>query len=339
MSHLLHRVCSDHPFPCTLSVICSSCRTLIVDAPATRAIERHEDQVTKLAAFVSTPKSLLRQLRPPRISAHYRLSVGSAFSVPSSSSQEEQVSMYLPEGERERRNLETLNNAMAFISDGNFTPLLHPVDCKWEALSGASMEEFIIRADEVVSYVLNTIAPSQQEQLWEGVIKCHCSVEHKINNIAIDVGHEAILLAYNECSNRLTKTQILSLISDRFSQSELQQLIPGISLRQVKNARKHASEHGRGEPKTRSEIFRCRFNMEKVRDFIDIFSRSTFLQDVAFGTKTLKLSSGERVPIPSVVRTMTASKIIYLYHEECRDHGVKPLKERTCFRLLEVFIT
>ena len=49
--------------------------------------------------------------------------------------------------------------------------------------------------------------------------------------------------------------------------------------------------------------------MEKVRDFIEFFSRSTFLQDVAFGTKTLKLSLGERIPIPSVVRTMTASKI------------------------------
>lgn len=329
-------MCSDHPFPCTISAICSSCRTLIVDAPATPAIERHEEQVTKLAAFASTPKSLPRQLRPPRISTHYRLSVGSAFSVPSSSSQEEQVSMYLPEGERERRNLETLNNAMAVITDGNFTSLPHYVDCKWEALSGASKEEFIIRADEVVSYVLNTIAPSQQEQLWEGVVKRRRSVEDKINNITIDVGLEAILLAYNECSNRLTKTQILSLISDRFSQSELQQLLPGISLRQVKNARKHALEQGRGEPKTRNEIFRCRLNMEKVRDFIEFFSRSTFLQDVAFGTKTLKLSSGERIPIPSVVRTMTASKIIYLYHEECREHDVEPLKERTCFRLLEV---
>lgn len=211
-------MCSDHPFPCTLSAICSSCWSLIVDVPATWATERHEDQGTKLAAFASTPKSLPRQIRPPPISAHYRLSVGSAFSVPSSSSQEEQVSMYLPEGEWERRNLETLNNAMIVISDGNFTPLPHYVDCKWEALSGASNEEFTVRADKVVSYILNTIAPSQQQQLWEGVVKHHCSVEHKINNITIDVGLEAILLAYNEYSNRLTKTQTLSLISEKFSQ-------------------------------------------------------------------------------------------------------------------------
>ena len=50
----------------------------------------------------------------------------------------------------------------------------------------------------------------------------------------------------------------------------------------------------------------------------------------------MKLSSGERIPIPSVVRTMTSSKIIYLYHEECREYGVEPLNERTCFRLQEV---
>ena len=168
------------------------------------------------------------------------------------------------------------------------------------------------------------------------MVKRHCSVEHKITNITIDMGLKPILLAYNECSNQSTKTQILSLISDRFSQSELQQLVPGISLGQVKNARKHASEQGRKELKTKTEVFRYRLNMEKVRDLIKFLSRSTFLQDVAFGTKTLKLSSGDRIPIPSVVHTMTAKKIIYLYREECCEDGVKPLREHTCFCLLEV---
>ena len=77
---------------------------------------------------------------------------------------------------------------------------------------------------------------------------------------------KAILLAYNKCSNQSTKTQILSLISDGFSQSELQQLLPGISLGQVKNARKHTSEQGRGELKPKNEVFRYRLNKEKVRD-------------------------------------------------------------------------
>ena len=44
--------------------------------------------------------------------------------------------------------------------------------------------------------------------------------------------------------------------------------------------------------------------MEKVKEFVYFISRSTFLQDVAFGTKTVKLHSGESIPIPALVRTM-----------------------------------
>ena len=275
-----------------------------MDGPTTPA-KKNEDQV----AVFSCAKTLPRQLRPPRISAYYRLSIGSAFSAPSNSSQEEQVSVYLPEGDRERSNLKILNNALAVISEGRFELFPNYVDCPWATLSGASKEEITVKAHVAVSHVLNTIAPSQQEQLWESLLTYHCSDKH---NLTVDTGLEAILLAYCECSNRSTKTQILSLISDRFTQSELQQLLPGISLRQIKNARKHASQKGPGDPKIKAGIVRCRLNMDKVREFVEFVSRSTFLQDVAFGTKTLKLSSGEKISIPAVVRTMTVSKIVYL---------------------------
>lgn len=65
--------------------------------------------------------------------------------------------MYLLEGEWERRNFEILNNVMVVIIDGNFILLFYYVDCKWEVLFGVLKEEFIIRVDEVVFYVLNII--------------------------------------------------------------------------------------------------------------------------------------------------------------------------------------
>ena len=77
----------------------------------------------------TTPKSIHRQLRLRRpVSAHCRVSFGSAFSAPSSSSQEEQSSIYLPEGERERKNLDALNSALGIISEGKFEPLPHYID-------------------------------------------------------------------------------------------------------------------------------------------------------------------------------------------------------------------
>ena len=119
-------------------------------------------------------------------------------------------------------------------------------------------------------------------------------------------------------------------------QPQIQRLLPGISLRQIKNARKHAEDQGPGEPVLKEQIFRCRLDMKKVKDFVDFISRSIFLQDVAFGTKTLKLHSGEFIPIPALVRTMRVAKIVYLHQEECKRENKDPLKERTCFRIIEV---
>ena len=116
---------------------------------------------------------------------------------------------------------------------------------------------------------------------------------------------------------QLVGTEITVPFAQNFL-SQIQGLLPGISLRQIKNARKHAEDQGPGEPVLKGQIFRCRLDMKKVKDCVDFISRSTFLQDVAFGTKTLKLHSVEFIPIPALVRTMTAATTVYLYQEECK---------------------
>ena len=58
--------------------------------------------------------------------------------------------------------------------------------------------------------------------------------------------------------------------------------------------------------------------MEKVKEFVYFISRSTILQDVVFGTKTLKHSSGESLSIPALVCTMTTTKPVHQKQEECK---------------------
>ena len=188
----------------------------------------------------TTPKSTPRQLRLRRPDdADYRVSFGSALSAPSSSSQEEQSGIFLPEGERERRNLDVLNNALSIESDGKFEPLPFYVDVQWDSLSDRNRKYHTEKAKETVSLVLGTLAPLQEKRLWQAIIQRHQSVNSSGITLQLDVGLEAILLAYKECENKSTKTQILSLISNQYSQSQIQELLPGISLRQIKNARKH----------------------------------------------------------------------------------------------------
>ena len=249
------------------------------------------------------------------------MSFASAISGSSCSSHEQQRSIYLPEGERDREKLDILNEALISISDGTFSAFPNYINLSWDELSKKAKENHIRNVKDAVMLVLGTVAPSQEDAIWQSLLQSELSRRDPVR-CTFDVGLEAILQAYKECKNKSTKIQILSLICNKYSVSELQEFIPGISVGQIKNARKHAEEQGPGEPKT--EIFRCRLDMKKVNEFIDFISRSTFLQDVALRKN------------PAFVRTMTASKIVYLYQEECKQEGKLPLIERTCFRILEV---
>ena len=58
---------------------------------------------------------------------------------------------------------------------------------------------------------------------------------------------------------------------------------------------------------------RCRLDPVKVDHFLDFMSSPSFLQDVAYGTRNLKLSDGRTIEIPNVIRTVVASRLIRLY--------------------------
>jgi len=75
---------------------------------------------------------------------------------------------------------------------------------------------------------------------------------------------------------------------------------------------------------------------EKVDHFIEYISRPEFVQDVAFGTKTLKLDSGEKIIIPAVIRTVIPSRIIRQYLDYCKEQEFEPASQRSLYRMIEV---
>jgi len=76
--------------------------------------------------------------------------------------------------------------------------------------------------------------------------------------------------------------------------------------------------------------------MSKVDHFIEFINRPYFYQDVSFGTKLLKLNSGETIEMPNVVRTVTRSTIISQYIQFCEEEKCEPLSRSTLFKILEV---
>lgn len=119
-----------------------------------------------------------------------------------------------------------------------------------------------------------------------------------------------LLRVYHEAENRQTRLQILSMFAKSFSKKELREMIPGLSKWQIDQARRHAAEKGPGQPVVFEPIKRTRLDPVKTNHFVNFIASASFLQDVAYGTKELKLDSGEKIPIPNVIRTMVPSRII-----------------------------
>ena len=73
---------------------------------------------------------------------------------------------------------------------------------------------------------------------------------------------------------------------------------------------------------------------DKLQHAISFFCDPSFMQLVSYGTRDLKLESGEIITIPDVIRTTNHSKIIDLYLSYCRESNFIPLGQSTLFRIL-----
>ena len=146
-----------------------------------------------------------------------------------------------------------------------------------------------------------------------------------------------MIKAYDQAESWQTKRQILSLFANDFSRRELQTLIPGqLTKWRIDQARQHTTEAGKGQAVPEQTIFRKRIDQGKVDHFISYICQPQLHQDVTFGTKTLKLDSGERIIIPAVVRTLIPSRIIEQYTSYCKEQQFEPASIRCLFRMLEV---
>ena len=76
--------------------------------------------------------------------------------------------------------------------------------------------------------------------------------------------------------------------------------------------------------------------MVKLDHFLTFVDRPYFYQDVAYGQRTLKLESGERLAMPNIIRTVTRSTMIAQYLVFCEDDGFQPLSRATMYRVLKV---
>ena len=146
-----------------------------------------------------------------------------------------------------------------------------------------------------------------------------------------------MVILYEEAANWYTRQQILSLFVTAYSKTELLALIPGLSKWRIDEARKHGFQRQPGQPIDPPEITRCRLDAVKVDQFLHFLSSPSFLQDVAYGTRTLKLESGQSLEIPNMVRTVIFSHLVRMYLSFCVESNFELLRRSTLLNIIETF--
>lgn len=255
---------------------------------------------------------------------------------------EKEISIWLDEKEEQHAKRQTLNDTVSTLTDGRVSPLLSTLNTEWDDISSTQQKYYTRKAREIFAATLSVVSPGQEEALWESLRRepmleneGTVAKKRKYFDVKSDL-IDALIEAHNQAQSWQTKRQILSLFANDFSRLELQKMIPGLSKWRIDQARNHATETGKGQPILEKPIYRARIENAKVEHFLDYISRPELLQDVAFGTKTLKLDSGERVIIPAVVRTLIPSRIIQQYICYCKQEQFQPASERSLYRILDV---
>ena len=307
-------------------------------------LTKKESPVNECSGFNSTESAFEDNINLSRsASSKFECTLNST--VTDLKEEDEEISFWVDKGQHQQEKRAVLNEALAHISDGRVSPIASTLNSNWESISSTQKAYYLRKVGQVLTEVLTTIAPDQEEKVLEALRRSldtalvkkgnesrACAVKEEVTTNQLSI----LLRVYHEAENRQTRLQILSMFAKHFSKKELREMIPGLSKWQIDQARSHAAEEGPGQPVVSEPIKRTRLDPVKTNHFVNFIASANFIQDVAYGTKELKLDSGERTPIPNVIRTMVPSRIIKQYISHCQETEFKPASERTLYRIIDV---
>ena len=228
--------------------------------------------------------------------------------------------------------LQTLNRSIEALSGGRISPVRFQLNQPISDVARSTRIYIKRKSKEILETAPECIAPEQSAELLSLVTETSTiekeSPEEKVVKNLVSL--------YDETRSWYTKRTILSIFVNQYTKSQLKTMIPGLTDWRIDQARKHVAVVGVGIQEERDPVIRYRLDGEKVDHFLDFISSPIYARDVAFGTRKLKLSSGEDIEIPNLVRTVINSRMINVYQAYCHEVDFTPLGKSTLFSILKV---
>lgn len=249
--------------------------------------------------------------------------------VPDEDSQESEDDINYVQGE----SLKQLNR---FLQLRDTSPVRHVLSVPWNVAQSRTKRRYLRKAEQCASAVMEVLAPEDSNCLWRELCEREVNRRTTGGKSCKEVELlQAFAESYLNAQHWSTRRQILSILADKLSFKEVQEFIPTLTSYRFDIARHHTLLHGRAEPIPRQENRRMKVDQGKLEDFISFITSSHVIQDVPFGERLLKLSTGEVIKTPNVIRMMIPERIVQQYQQYCSERGFEPMSRRTLHRVLD----
>lgn len=218
-----------------------------------------------------------------------------------------------------------------FLVNRDVSPVRYTLCVPWDNAHERTKRRYTRKARQSVREVLEVIAPGQSDKLLAAVGGSVPPGRTQAEEELL----QALAESYFNATHWSTRRQILSIMADKLPLKELQQLIPGLTAYRFNIARQHKLLHGRGTVVPVDTARRMKVDYAQVDHFLSFITSPHVVQDLPFGEKMLKLSTGEVIKTPNVVRMLIPERITQQYIQLCTETGFTPMSKRTQLRVLD----
>lgn len=207
----------------------------------------------------------------------------------------------------------------------------------WQECSESTRRRYTKRCGDILGVVLKTVSPENAGKLWQflasgSIVYEILEVEHL--SLSDKQKLEAFAEAYSNANSWDTRRQILSVMSGVASYSQISQFIPGLTKYRYTAANLHRLQYGRGAAVPTTPTYRIKVGKNQLDHFLSFITSPHIVQDLPFGQRSLKLSSGLVLEVPNVLRTMIPSRIAHQYTRFCEETNFRPFSKSTMLRIL-----
>ena len=210
----------------------------------------------------------------------------------------------------------TANGPQERLNEFLLTCKLEPLGKPWISWGDSTERTRLCqtkRTTEIVSAVLKTVSPENAGYLWQNLTSSS-AMNQALGVDRLSPSEQSYLQtlaeAYHNASSWDTRRQVLSIMAGITSFNDISQFIPGLTRYRFTMANLHQLQFGRGAQVPQQPTIRIRVDLSQVDHFLGFITSPHLVQDLPFGQKHLKLSSGKIIEVPNVIHLMIPQRVV-----------------------------